>query len=70
MEGNLQGGGLATTHVKTEALDEHTSAPVPSSQEPPVCGGAAGGGEGGGEDQTAEELQQAAASKASVLLCE
>ncbi|XP_062263760.1 uncharacterized protein si:ch1073-357b18.4 [Platichthys flesus] len=67
MEGNLQ-GGLSNTHVKTEALDEHTSAPVPSSQEPPACGGAAGGGAGGGEDQTAEELQQAAASKASVLL--
>ncbi|XP_040010580.1 uncharacterized protein LOC120804916 isoform X1 [Xiphias gladius] len=71
MEGNLHGGGsdLAATHVKTEAVDENTSAPVLGSQEPAAC---RGGGGGGGVDQTAEELAdtelQAATTTTSVLL--
>ena len=82
MEGNLQGGSrdVATMHVKTEVVDESTSALVLGSQEPPApCGdtacrggGAAGGG-GGGGDQTAEELADTelqAATNTPVLLCE
>ncbi|XP_041633829.1 uncharacterized protein LOC121503470 [Cheilinus undulatus] len=62
MEGNLQGGSsdVAAMHVKTEAVDENTSALGLGSQESPApCGGTAcrgGGGGGGGVDQTAEEL--------------
>ncbi|XP_059203164.1 uncharacterized protein LOC131982652 [Centropristis striata] len=61
MEGNLQGGcgDVATMHVKTEAVDENTSALVLGSRESPApCGDTAcrGGGGGGGVEQTAEEL--------------
>uniref|UniRef100_UPI0037E96959 uncharacterized protein n=1 Tax=Semicossyphus pulcher TaxID=241346 RepID=UPI0037E96959 len=60
MEGNLQGGSsdVAAMHVKTEVVDENTSALVLGSQESPApCGGTAcRGGGGGGGDQTAEEL--------------
>ncbi|XP_073350880.1 uncharacterized protein [Pagrus major] len=76
MEGNLQGGSrdVATMHVKTEAVDESTSALVLGSQEPPApCGDTAcrGGGGGGGGDQTAEELADTelqAATNTPVLL--
>ncbi|KAG7239464.1 hypothetical protein INR49_028935 [Caranx melampygus] len=69
MEGNLQGGGsdLATMHVKTEAVDENSSALVLGSQEPPACRGGGGGG-----DQAAGELAdtelQAATTTTPVLL--
>ncbi|XP_042361554.1 uncharacterized protein LOC121957105 [Plectropomus leopardus] len=61
MEGNLQEGcsDVAVMHVKTEAVDESTSALVLGSQESPApCGDTAcrGRGGGGGGDQTAEEL--------------
>lgn len=74
MEGNLQGGSsdvATTTHVKTEAVHENTSALVLGSQGPPApCGDTAcRGGGGGGVDQTAEELQ-AATTTTPVLLCE
>ncbi len=82
MEGHLRGGSgdVATMRVKTEAVDESTSALVLGSQEPPApCGdtacrgGGGGGGGAGGGDQTAEELAdtelQAAATTTSVLLC-
>ncbi|XP_026181202.1 uncharacterized protein LOC113141169 [Mastacembelus armatus] len=77
MEGNLQGGGgdVAPMHVKTEALEENTSAGVLGRQEPPApCGDTAcrGGGGGGGVHQTAEELAdtelQAATTTPPVLL--
>ncbi|KAE8282969.1 hypothetical protein D5F01_LYC18363 [Larimichthys crocea] len=83
MEGNLQGGSssssrdVSTMHVKTEAVDENTSALVLGSQESPApCGDTAcrggGGGGGGGVDQTAEELAdtelQAATTATPVLL--
>lgn len=78
MEGHLRGGSgdVATMHVKTEAVDESTSALVLGSQEPPApCGDTAcRGGGGGGVDQTAEELAdtelQTAATTTPVLLCE
>lgn len=76
MEGNLQGGSsdVAIMHVKTEAVDENTSALVLGSQESPApCGDTACRG-GGGVDQTAEELAdtqlQAATTTTPVLLCE
>ncbi|CAJ1075959.1 uncharacterized protein LOC118322856 [Xyrichtys novacula] len=78
MDVNLQGssGDVAAMHVKTEAVDESTSALVSGSQESPApCGDTAcrgGGGEGGGEDQAAEELADnelhAAATTTPVLL--
>ncbi|XP_041812410.1 uncharacterized protein LOC121620437 [Chelmon rostratus] len=62
-------------HVKTEAVDESTSALVLGSQESPApCGDTAcrGGGGGGGGDQTTDELAdtelQAAATSTPVLL--
>ncbi|XP_038551609.1 uncharacterized protein LOC119885590 isoform X1 [Micropterus salmoides] len=74
MEGNLQGGSsdVAIMHVKTEAVDENTSALVLGSQESPApCGDTACRG-GGGVDQTAEELAdtqlQAATTTTPVLL--
>ncbi len=79
MEGNLQrnSSDVATMHVKTEVVDESTSALVLGSQESPApCGDTAcrGGGGGGGGDQTAEELAdtelQAATTTTPVLLCE
>ncbi|XP_068574321.1 uncharacterized protein si:ch1073-357b18.4 [Cebidichthys violaceus] len=57
MEGNLQGGcsDVATMHVKTEAVDEKTSALVLGSRESPApCGDTAC--RGGGGDPTAEQL--------------
>ncbi|XP_070837716.1 uncharacterized protein [Chaetodon trifascialis] len=75
MEGNLQGssGDVAAMHVKTEAVDENTSALVLGSQESPApCGDTACRGGGGGVDQTAEELAdtelQAATTSTPVLL--
>lgn len=74
MHGGGEGGGggdLAAMHVKTEAVDENTSALVLGSQESPACG--RGGGGGGGVDQTAEELADTelqAATTTPVLLCE
>ncbi|XP_035510582.1 uncharacterized protein LOC118322856 [Morone saxatilis] len=77
MEGNLHGGSgdVATMHVKTEAVDESTSALLLGSHESPApCGDTAcrGGGGGGGGDQTAEELAdaelQAATTTTPVLL--
>lgn len=80
MEGNLQRGcsDVAAMHVRSEAVDENTSALVLGSQEPPApCGDTACGegvGGGGREDQAAEELADtelhAAATTSSVLLCE
>ncbi|XP_069557530.1 uncharacterized protein [Brachyistius frenatus] len=77
MEGNLQGScsDVAAMHVKTEAVDENTSALVLGSQESPApCGDTAcrGGGGGGGGEQIAEELAdtelQAATTSTPVLL--
>ncbi|KAG7239380.1 hypothetical protein INR49_029245, partial [Caranx melampygus] len=55
--------------VKTEAVDENSSALVLGSQEPPACRGGGGGG-----DQAAGELAdtelQAATTTTPVLLCE
>lgn len=73
MEGNRKGGSsdVAAMHVKTEAVEESTSALALGSQESPApCGDTAcRGGGGGGVDQTAEELQ-AASTSTPVLLCE
>ncbi|KAM3598831.1 uncharacterized protein V6R79_023134 [Siganus canaliculatus] len=68
MEGNLQGArnDVATTHVKTEAVDENSSALVLGSREPPAPSRDTACSEGGGGDQTAEELQ--AATTGSLLL--
>ncbi|XP_067427437.1 uncharacterized protein si:ch1073-357b18.4 isoform X1 [Thunnus thynnus] len=78
MEEDRQGGScdVAAMHVKTEAVDENTSALVLGSQESPApCGDTAcrgGGGGGGGVDQTAEVLGdtelQAATTATPVLL--
>lgn len=76
MEGNVQGGScdVVTMHVKTEAVDENTSALVLGSQESPApCGDTACRGGGGGLDQTAEVLGDTelhAATTTPVLLCE
>lgn len=73
MEGNLQAGSadIGTMHVKTEAVDESSSALVLGSQDSPApCGDTAcRGAGGGGVDQTAEEVQ-AATTSTPVLLCE
>ncbi|KAM6966806.1 uncharacterized protein LKV04_019211 isoform 1-T1 [Tautogolabrus adspersus] len=75
MEGNLTGDSsdFAAMHVKTEAVDENTSALVLGSQESPApCGSTACRGGVGGVDQTAEELADtelhAAATTTPVLL--
>ena len=70
MEGNLQAGcgDVASMHVKTEAMDENTSALVLGSRESPApCSDTACRGGGGGE-QTAEELTDNTTTP--VLLCE
>ncbi|KAK2894066.1 hypothetical protein Q8A73_016550 [Channa argus] len=80
MDGNLHGGSsdAATMHVKTEVVEENTSALVLGSQESPApcgdtaCRGRGEGGGGGGVDQTAEEPAdtepQAATTTTPVLL--
>ncbi|KAL6103256.1 uncharacterized protein ACO6RY_02691 [Pungitius sinensis] len=62
MEGNPPAGGgsdVATTHVKTEAPDEKTPAPVPGSRESPAPRGDAACG---GGDPAAQQLADAAAA--------
>uniref|UniRef100_A0A1A8MVD7 Myb/SANT-like DNA-binding domain-containing protein n=1 Tax=Nothobranchius pienaari TaxID=704102 RepID=A0A1A8MVD7_9TELE len=70
MEANLQGGDISAMHVKTEAAEESSSAPLVGSQESPApCGD--GACRGGGLQQTAEELTgelQAATTAPPVLL--
>ncbi|RVE69252.1 hypothetical protein OJAV_G00075980 [Oryzias javanicus] len=71
MEGHLRGGDVAAMHVKTEDVDENSSAPVAGSRESPASCGDAACREGGVE-QTAEELAeaelQAAATPTPLLL--
>ncbi|XP_070704541.1 uncharacterized protein [Pempheris klunzingeri] len=75
MEGDQRegsGGDVVAMHVKTEAVDENSSALVLGSQESPApCGDTACRG-GGGVDHTAEELAdtelQAATTTTPVLL--